>query len=177
MLNLREMFAAAILSAMVFAIIAIVTGHLPRIGKRCDGRAPAAEPIRNGPPTGRDGLMDLNCRDAFPAGNSLPLGRAITPSRRDRSSISRRSPAVLGKIAQHKGADPAAIEVWFADEARIGQKNKITRHWARRGTRPATPTDQPPLPLTSSEPSAPRLSKRKRSSCLDILDHRCDAVE
>ena len=88
MLNLREMFAAAILSAMVFAIIAIVTGHLPRIGKRCDGRAPAAEPIRNGPPTGRDGLMDLNCRDAFPAGNSLPLdmvgnflrGRAITPS-------------------------------------------------------------------------------------------------
>jgi hypothetical protein len=64
--------------------------------------------------------MDLNCRDAFPAGNSLPLGRAITPSRRDRSSISRRSPAVLGKIAQHKGADPAAIEVWFADEARIG---------------------------------------------------------
>jgi hypothetical protein len=30
MLNLREMFAAAILSAMVFAIIAIVTGHLPR---------------------------------------------------------------------------------------------------------------------------------------------------
>ena len=121
--------------------------------------------------------MDLECRDAFPAGNSLPLGRAITPSRRDRSSISRRSPAVLGKIAQHKGADPAAIEVWFADEARIGQKNKITRHWARRGTRPATPTDQPPLPLTSSEPSAPRLSKRKRSSCLDILDHRCDAVE
>jgi hypothetical protein len=30
-----------------------------------------------------------------------------------------------------------AIEVWFADEARIGQKNKITRRWARRGTRPA----------------------------------------
>ena len=121
--------------------------------------------------------MDLECRDAFPAGNSLPLGRAITPSRRDRSSISRSSPAVLGKIAQHKGADPAAIEVWFADEARIGQKNKITRHWARRGTRPATPSDQPPLLLTSSEPSAPRLSKRERSSCLDILDHRCDAVE
>jgi hypothetical protein len=54
--------------------------------------------------------MDLNCRDAFPAANSLPLdmvgnflrGRAITPSRRDRSSISRSSPAVLGKIAQHK---------------------------------------------------------------------------
>jgi hypothetical protein len=32
--------------------------------------------------------------------------------------------------------------VWFADEARIGQKNKITRRWARRGTRPAAPRDQ-----------------------------------
>jgi transposase len=29
----------------------------------------------------------------------------------------------------------------FADEARIGQKNKITRRWARRGTRPSAPRD------------------------------------
>jgi hypothetical protein len=34
------------------------------------------------------------------------------------------------------------IEVWFADEARIGQKNKITRRWAKRGTRPSAPRDQ-----------------------------------
>ena len=34
------------------------------------------------------------------------------------------------------------IEVWFADEARIGQKNKLTRRWARRGTRPSAPRDQ-----------------------------------
>ena len=36
--------------------------------------------------------------------------------------------------------------MWFADEARIGQKNKIknksTRRWAKRGTRPAAPRDQ-----------------------------------
>jgi DDE superfamily endonuclease len=32
--------------------------------------------------------------------------------------------------------------VWFADEARIGQKNKITRRWARRGSRPSAPQDQ-----------------------------------
>ena len=48
----------------------------------------------------------------------------------------------MAEIAQEKGVEPAAIEVWFADEARIGQKNKITRRWARRGTRPAAPTDQ-----------------------------------
>ena len=28
------------------------------------------------------------------------------------------------------------------DEARIGQKNKITRRWAKRGTRPSAPRDQ-----------------------------------
>ena len=34
------------------------------------------------------------------------------------------------------------IEIWFQDEARIGQKNKIARRWARRGTRPSAPKDQ-----------------------------------
>jgi hypothetical protein len=32
--------------------------------------------------------------------------------------------------------------MWFQDEARIGQKNKITRRWAKRGTRPSAPHDQ-----------------------------------
>jgi hypothetical protein len=36
----------------------------------------------------------------------------------------------------------AVHPIWFADEARIGQKNKITRRWAQRGTRPSAPTDQ-----------------------------------
>lgn len=34
------------------------------------------------------------------------------------------------------------IEVWFQDEARIGQKGSLTRRWARRGTRPVAPRDQ-----------------------------------
>lgn len=48
----------------------------------------------------------------------------------------------MAKIAVDKGVDPASIEIWFADEARIVQKNKITRRWARRGTRPLAPHDQ-----------------------------------
>ena len=35
-----------------------------------------------------------------------------------------------------------AIEIWFQDEARIGQKNGQTRVWARKGTRPRLPADQ-----------------------------------
>lgn len=34
------------------------------------------------------------------------------------------------------------IEIWWADEARVGQKTKITRRWARKGTRPVAPKDQ-----------------------------------
>ena len=34
------------------------------------------------------------------------------------------------------------LEIWFQDEARIGQKNGLVRQWARRGTRPRQPADQ-----------------------------------
>ena len=34
------------------------------------------------------------------------------------------------------------IELWLQDEARVGQKNKITHRWAKRGTRPRAPHDQ-----------------------------------
>lgn len=34
------------------------------------------------------------------------------------------------------------IEIWFQDEARIGQTNKITRRWFKRGSRPSAPHDQ-----------------------------------
>ena len=34
------------------------------------------------------------------------------------------------------------VEIWFQDEARIGQKNGVVRQWARRGTRPRQPADQ-----------------------------------
>ena len=59
--------------------------------------------------------------------------------------------ALLDQVAREKGVDPgrtslgcdrADVEVWFGDEARIGQKNKITRRWAPIGTRPAAPKDQ-----------------------------------
>src|ERR1700730_16387180 len=36
----------------------------------------------------------------------------------------------------------ASVEIWFQDEARIGQKNAIIRQWARRATRPRQPADQ-----------------------------------
>jgi transposase len=34
------------------------------------------------------------------------------------------------------------VEIWWQDEARLGQKNGIVRQWARKGTRPRQPADQ-----------------------------------
>src|SRR5919202_1114555 len=34
------------------------------------------------------------------------------------------------------------VEVWFRDEARVGQQGTPTRAWARRGTRPRAPRDR-----------------------------------
>ena len=48
----------------------------------------------------------------------------------------------MEEIAREKGVDLDAVEIWFADQARVGQKNKIARRWARRGTRPSAPSDQ-----------------------------------
>ena len=48
----------------------------------------------------------------------------------------------MASVAHRQGIDVADIEIWFEDEARIGQKNKITRRWARRGSRPSAPSDQ-----------------------------------
>ena len=35
-----------------------------------------------------------------------------------------------------------SVEIWFQDEARLGQKNDQVRQWARKGTRPRQPADQ-----------------------------------
>ncbi len=51
-------------------------------------------------------------------------------------------PACLDAIGRAQGIGRSGVEVWFADEARVGQKNKITRRWAKRGTRPSAPQDQ-----------------------------------
>ena len=42
-------------------------------------------------------------------------------------------------MPEHAKGKP--LEVWFQDEARVGQQGTLTRKWARRGTRPRAPHD------------------------------------
>ena len=47
----------------------------------------------------------------------------------------------MAKIRTKVGS-ATPIEVWFQDEMRVGQKNKLTYTWARRGARPRLIHDQ-----------------------------------
>ena len=51
--------------------------------------------------------------------------------------MSRADAAHIGHLPKGK-----PIELWFQDEARLGQKNGRARIWARTGTRPRLPADQ-----------------------------------
>ena len=44
------------------------------------------------------------------------------------------------KVKQIAATTP--VEIWFQDEARVGQKNGLVYQWARRGSRPRQPKDQ-----------------------------------
>jgi hypothetical protein len=39
-------------------------------------------------------------------------------------------------------ASGTSIEIWFQDEARVGQKNGLVYQWAKKGSRPRQPKDQ-----------------------------------
>jgi transposase len=74
-------------------------------------------------------------------------------------------PRRLDAVARKKSVDCDKIEIWFQDEARIGQKNKITRRWAKRGTRPSAPRDQRTAStyiFASSERSAQSRARARR---------------
>jgi hypothetical protein len=50
----------------------------------------------------------------------------------------------LPRVAEIRAklAPGTPVEVWFQDEMRVGQKNKLTYRWARKGSRPRAAHDQ-----------------------------------
>jgi hypothetical protein len=62
------------------------------------------------------------------------------PGRRRHRGVQKSPPC--WSVAHQQGINVANIEAWFEDETRFGQKNKITRRWANRGSRPLAPSDQ-----------------------------------
>jgi putative transposase len=98
----------------------MAVGGVPHLDRQADPE----------PGTARDGLPQT-------VGAAAPS----CPERVRRRGLKKNFPDLLGEIAAGE-ARGRKIEIWFQDEARVGQKNKKTRRWARRGTRPRVPHDQ-----------------------------------
>jgi hypothetical protein len=76
-------------------------------------------------------------------GPGFPLAWQAT-STRGRCDGAKGVFATLGLRLERVSAAQALgtrVEVWFQDEARIGQKNTLTRAWGQTGSRPVAPKD------------------------------------
>jgi len=63
-------------------------------------------------------------------------------SRRSGASVFQSNFAALVDAALPEHARGKALELWWQNEARIGQQGTLTRVWAERGSRPSAPRDQ-----------------------------------
>ena len=60
---------------------------------------------------------------------------------RSHGGVQKNFPARVAEV-RAKLAPGTPIEVWCQDEMRVGQKNKLTYRWARKGSRPRAVHDQ-----------------------------------
>src|SRR2546421_484591 len=108
-----------------------------RAGGAADGRPGA------GAGGGLAGGGGAGGRAAAPAGLRPPVGQAEAPEggRGGAGGVQKGfAELVAGALPEHARGKP--VEVWFLDEARVGQQGTLTRVWARRGTRPRAPRDR-----------------------------------
>ena len=87
------------------------------------------QPVEHLPAAASDKVELVGAAPAPPAGRCDGAGRVF---------------ATLGLQLERVRAAQAPgtrVEVWFQDEARIGQKNSLTRVWGQTGSRPVAPKD------------------------------------
>jgi transposase-like protein len=121
----------------------------PRVGLRPpEGRLRGA--LAPGRPAGPDrgplrgpAARALGRQGPAPARLHPPVGQAEAPEGgRGGAGGVQKSFATLVAAALPERARGKPVEVWFQDEARVGQQGTLTRVWARRGTRPRAPRDR-----------------------------------
>src|SRR5919204_491404 len=107
---------------------ALATGR-PQGADRGPLRGPAARAL------GRQGPAPARLRP--------PVGPAEAPEggRGGAGGVQKGFAALVAEaLPEHARGKP--VEVWFQDEARVGQQGTLPRVWARRGTRPRAPRDR-----------------------------------
>ena len=139
----------------------IAAGPKPRLNP--DQEAAVAELVRKGPDLAVDGvvrwrrvdlarvikarfnviLAERSVGDAAPSRLSAAVGAAATSATGPGGAgDTQKNFADLVKAVIPEHASEKPIELWWQDEARVGQQGTLTRVWAERGSRPAAPRDQ-----------------------------------
>ena len=137
-------------------------GPVPRLSAEQEDEL--ARWVEDGPELARDGVVRWRCRDlqergrtrlrhplprahdrqaAGEASLSAPVGAAAAPAERPRGAGG--VPGGFAELVKAVAAElgqGTPIEVWFGDEARVGQQGTVTRVWAKRGSRPRVPRDR-----------------------------------
>jgi hypothetical protein len=124
-------------------------GPKPRLTP--EQEAAVAELVRKGPDLAKDGVVRWRrvdrraqrWRDVAPARVSALVGAAASSAAGPGSAgDTQKNFADLVKAAIPEHAREQPIELWWQDEARVGQQGTLTRVWAERGSRPPAPRDQ-----------------------------------
>ncbi|MBI0539022.1 IS630 family transposase [Roseomonas sp. KE2513] len=136
-------------------------GPAPRLSNAQE--AMVARWVEDGPDLERDGVVRWRCRDLQERIGSefrvslheRTVGKLLATLRFRRLSVRPQHPqsdlaaqaAFKGgftdrvKEVAHEVATGTPLEIWFMDEARVGQQGTLTRIWAKRGTRPRAVRD------------------------------------
>jgi transposase len=91
---------------------------------------------------GLEGLSDLPRRNGPEPRLSVEQQAAVADWVEQGADLARDDVAGLVTEALPTEAVGKPVEVWFADEAPVGQQGTLTRIWAKRGTRPRAPRDR-----------------------------------
>ena len=129
-------------------------GPLPRL--TAEQQAKVVEWVEQGPNLERDGVVRWRCVDL-----QRRIGQAFAVQLHERTvgkllrKLSFRRVSVRPQHPQSKPEEQAVfsaalppeaagkpVEIWFTDEARVGQQGTLTRVWAKRGSRPRARRDR-----------------------------------
>ena len=98
----------------------------------------------------------------FPAALGASAAPEVGPA--GAGSVQKNFPEAVAAAIPARARDKP-LEVWFQDEARVGQQGTLTRIWARRGARPRAPATPAINGRICSVRSAPHSESRQGWSC------------
>ena len=110
-----------------------------------------ADWVEQGPDLERDGVVRWRCVDLQLHGGqtvaqavvSTTVGASAAPAEQARGTSGFQhgfADLVTATLPPEAAGRP--VEIWFTDEARVGQQGTLTRVWAKRGSRPRAPRDR-----------------------------------